>query len=154
MTTYITQVSATSNSSANTEDCFIEIKSAASTRDLIKRIRISCNTPNSDVDITARWIKVNTGTAGSPSVYTAVPTDVYGPAATATSNVKNGSTALALGTTITTYDQINFNGRAVYEWIPRGNEEFLNAGSAGIFELVIKVSSASVVLNASVTFEE
>lgn len=153
MAQYITFVQATSNSAANTEDTFILLTGAASTSFFLKRVRISTNTPNSDVDVTGRICLLSaagsTGTSG-----TIVKKRPLAPSATTTSTVKNGTTAYTVGSVTSSYDQVNVNGRAIWEWIPRGNEEYIDSGSAGLVSIVVKVSAASVILNVTAEWEE
>jgi hypothetical protein len=150
---YIVEVQATSNSSANTEDTFVEVDGATGKGFFLKRIRVSCNTPNSDVDITPRVVSLSTTGAGG-TTFTAVPKRPIAPAAVSTAKVKSGTTAYPVGTVTNTYDQVNVNGRAIWEWIPRGNEEYIDSGTTGLLAVVAKVSSASIVLNVTVEFEE
>ena len=113
------------------------------------------NTPNSDVDVTIKWAYGSSAGTGS-TAGSAVKTRINTGASASTIGWKFGTLAFTTGTITNTYDQVNFNGRAVYEWIPRGNEEFLDPGitTAGIFFVVLKVSSASVVCNVSVQYQE
>lgn len=154
MAEYIARVQATSNTSANTEDEFIELRGAASTGFLLKRVRISVNTQNSDVNVTARIISLASGTGGSGTSFTPLKKRPTAPAATTVCTVKNGTTALALGGTPVTIEQVNMNGRAIWEWIPRGNEEYIDSGSAGIITIAIKCSTASIILDVTTEFEE
>lgn len=155
MGTYVSQVSATSNSSANTEDEFVELTAAASTSAFVKRVRISCNTPNSDVTITAR-ICIMSGQGGGYGSGTSVKKRLgqAAPACFTTNRIKSGTTPFTLGGITSTVYQDNVNGRSIWEWIPRGNEEFIDSGIAGIVAVLIKVSAASVILNVQVEWEE
>lgn len=154
MAEYIARVQATSNSSANTEDEFVELRAAASTGFLLKRVRISCATAGSDVDITARIASLASGTAGSGTAFTPLKKRPTAPAATTACTVKTTTTALALGGTPATLEQVDVNGRSVWEWVPRGDEEYIDSGSAGIITIAIKVSAVSIVLDVTVEFEE
>ncbi len=153
MAEFTVEVQATSNTSANTEDEFIEISGAASTGFFLKRVEISCNTPNSDVDITGRIVKLS-AVGASASAGTSVQKRPTSPTATSTVKVKNSTNAFYLGSVTSTFWQTNVNGRAVWAWIPRGNEEYIDSGSAGIIAVVAKVSSASIVLNVNAEYEE
>ena len=150
---YSVTVQATSNSVANTEDEFIELKAAASTSLFLKRVRISCATQGSDVDITARIMSLS-GSSAAGSASTPVKKRQLAPAATSAAKVKATTTAMALGAGASTIDQFDLNGRAIFEWIPRGNEEFIESASGGYLAIGIKVSSASIVLDVTVEFEE
>jgi hypothetical protein len=148
-------VQATSNASANTEDEFIELTAASGLSAFLKRVRISCNSPNSDVAITARVCILSAGGSGY-TTGSAVKKRQNAPTAAVftTIRVKNGTSAFSLGTVSSTLHQDNVNGRAIWEWIPRGNEEYVDSGVAGIIAIIIKVSSASIILNVNVEFEE
>jgi len=137
----------------NTEDEFIEISGAASTGFFLKRVEISCATPNSDVDITARIVKL-TAVGASGTSYTPTRARPTAPVATSTVKNKNGTAAFYVGSVSVTFRQTDLNGRAVWAWIPRGNEEFIDSGSAGIIAILAQVSSASTILNVTCDFEE
>jgi hypothetical protein len=79
---------------------------------------------------------------------------VLAPTATTTVKVKNGSTAFTLGTPTATFHQDNVNGRAIWEWIPRGNEEYIDSGSAGIVAIIVKCSGTSTTINVVAEWEE
>jgi hypothetical protein len=152
---FIVEVSATTNSVANTEDAFIEIAGATGTGFFLKRVRISTYTPASDTVITPRIVAYSSGAAsGGSSAGTLNKKRTISPAATSTAYVKNGTTNFPLGTVSTTYDQTNVNGRAIWEWIPRGNEEYIDSGALGVLAIVVKCSAASVVINATAEIEE
>ena len=113
------------------------------------------NTPNSDVDVTIKWAYGSSAGTGS-TAGAAVKTRINTGASASTIGWKFGTLAYSLGTIVNVYDEVNFNGRAVYEWIPRGNEEFLDPGvtTAGIFFVCLKASSASVICNVSCQWQE
>jgi hypothetical protein len=152
MAHYVTNVEANTNSSAGTEDQFVELKAAASTSLLVKRVAISCNTVSSDALITIRFItSANAGSGGTSG--TAVPKRKLAPASTATVNIKNASNNFTLGSSPTTVDRRNMNGRASLEWIPLGNEELIESPSGGYFIVAAK-ATATVSLDVSVEWDE
>jgi len=153
MADYVVTVEATSNTSANTQDEFIEITGAASTGFFLKRIRVSCATPGIDAVITATVVKLSSnGASGTTGTINKVrPT---APAATSAAKVKNGTAAFTLGSVSATLDQIDVNTRAIWEWVPAEERDFYDSGSAGILALLIKCSMASVVIDATFEFEE
>lgn len=164
MSTYIVYsgtsagVAATSNSTAGTEDVFIQLTAATGKRFKIKRMRLfyrGDTTAVGDNNVEARLITVTTASAGSGTSQTPQPIDPEMPAATSTCIVKNGTTALALGTgTVTQVVAFSFNERGFYEWAALDSSEMITAGSAGIIELVVKSSAASRQYWAEMEFEE
>ena len=153
-------VQATSNATGGTEDEFIELDAPTGVGFFLKRVRVSCNTPNSDVDITPRITQDSSrGTGGVTA--TIVKKRPTAPAPQTLALIKTGTTVFSLGTVTNTVDQTNLNGRAVYEWIPRGNEEYVDSGpgatptvATGTIAIIVKVSSASTVLNLTAEWEE
>jgi hypothetical protein len=92
MAQYVTYAQATSNATANTEDEFVELTGASGVSFFLKRVRISCNTPNSDVAITPRVVSLSAAGSGGTSG-TVVKKRPLSPAATSTVKIKNGTTA-------------------------------------------------------------
>lgn len=137
----------------NTEDEWIELTAAASTQFYLKRVRISCNTPNSDANFTPRICLMSSAGASGAS-YTPIKKKLLSPAATTTCKVKNAATAFTLGSITSTYHQDNVNCRAIWEWIPRGDEELISSGSAGIIAILGKCSAVSTIFSVVAEFEE
>jgi hypothetical protein len=131
----------------------VEITAAASTRFLLKRVRVSCGSANSDDMFTFR-ICLMTSAGSNGTAYTPVPTVALAPAATSTVKIKDTTVAFTLGTVNKTFFKDSVNGRAIWEWIPRGDEEYLNSGSAGIIAVIGQCSAASKVVNVNCVFEE
>jgi hypothetical protein len=158
MATYECAVIATTNTTANTEDVFVEIKAPASTSTLLKRVRIFYRgdaTAVGDNNVEGRIITVTTPTAGSGVAGTVVKKRSLSPGTVCTVTVKNGATALALGTgTVVAVEPISFNERGYYDWIPRDDREMIDSGSATHFEIVLKNSAVSRQLSVTVEWEE
>ena len=158
MGTYLDQVVATTNTSANTEDVFIELRGAASTEFKLKRVRVfyrGDTTAVGDNNVECRVITVTVASGGTGTAQTPTKKRPTMPAATTACTVKNGTTALAIGTgTVTTFSNFSFNERGFYEWIPRTDDEILFSGSAGIVEIVVKNSAVSRQMAVEVEYEE
>jgi hypothetical protein len=158
MGTYLDQVVATTNSTVNTEDVFIEVRAPAGKEFKLKRVRVfyrGDTTAVGDNNVECRVITVTTATAGAGTAQTPTLKRPTMPAAVSACTVKNGATALALGTgTITTFTNFSFNERGFYEWIPRTDDEVLFSGATGIVEIVVKNSSASRQMAVECEYEE
>ena len=159
MTQYKLNVQATSNTSINTEDTFVELKAATGVTIKVKRIRVgfSDGTATAGVDNhfrvkIARW---DTSTAGSSASGTMNPVNANANAATSTAKVKNGTTALALGTTnVTVLDLVSINGRALYEWLARDDDDMYVTKTAGFLGIVIQSAVASQLFTVTADFVE
>jgi len=161
MTQYTTNVQATSNSSINTEDLFLELKAAAGTTIKIKRVRVgfSDGTATAGVDNhfrvrLYRYTTTTAGTTGTPGV-DRVPRNVNSNAATATSKGKATTTACVIGTTsVTTSDIVSVNGRALYEWLARDDDDMIVTLTAGCFCVAIQSAVASQLFTVTVDHVE
>ena len=156
---YTANVQATSNSVANTEDVFIEVKAATGVVFKVKRVRVgfSDGTATAGVDNhfrikLARW---DTTTAGTSSAFTPIKRNINLNAATSTCKIKSGTTALALGTgNVETLDLIAPNGRALYEWLARDDDDMWVVKAASCFAVVIQSSVVSQKFTASCDWVE
>ncbi len=144
---YSANVQATTNTSTNTSDTFIEIKAAASTTYRVKRVRVTYGdgTQTAGVDnvlkiMLYRW---TTASAGSGTSFTPIKKDPLSPASGATCVIKNGTTALALGSTTEICDVISPNGRAAFEWVARDEDDYWRLVSGACFAIVIASPVAS-----------
>jgi|SRR6266487_962075 len=156
---YVANVQATSNTTINTEDVFIELTAPASTTIKIKRVRVgfSDGTSTAGVDnhFRVKLLRYDTTTAGSSTAFTPIKRNQNSPAAVATCKIKTGATALALGTgTVTIIDLIAPNGRALYEWLARDDDDMIVTKAAGLFAVVIQSAVASQLFTASVDWVE
>lgn len=150
MAQYTTNVQATSNSSTNTEDLFLELKAAASTVIKIKRVRVgfSDGTDTAGVDNhfrvkLVRYTSTTGGTTTTPGV-DRIPRNANLSTATATSKGKSGTTACALGTgSVTIVDLVSVNGRALYEWLARDDDDMIVTTVAGLFTVAIQSAVVS-----------
>lgn len=159
MAQYKTNVQATSNTSINTEDLFTEIKGATGTLCKIKRVRVgfSDGTATAGVDnhFRVKLVRYDTTTAGTTSAFTPVAVNANGPAATSTVKNKSGTTACALGTTnVVVIDLISINGRALYEWLARDDDDMIVIKPAACFCVAIQSAVASQLFTVTCDFVE
>jgi hypothetical protein len=155
MPEYKVGINATTNSVADTEDAFIELLSANPSVIRVKRIRIACQTASQDGRI--QWRLLRTTTAGATGAAgTAVKKKPGTRATGATVNVKNAAVAFTVGTVGDIFDQGSLNTRAVYEWVPRGDEEVVEMTGDAVNRLVlgIKSSIVSLVLDIYLEYED
>lgn len=145
---YIATVVATSNSSADTEDTFIDITAAASTTAIVKRVKVSTKTAAKDDRIRVKIARKSASGAGS-AAGTAVPLRALAPTATAGVKVKNGTSSFAAGTITATLDEVELNGRATLDF-PCEYE----TATAGIIGVNIIRSDTSVETSVTVEWEE
>lgn len=159
MAQFTVNVQATSNTTINTDDVFVEIAAAAGKIFKVKRVRCGYSDGTATVGVDnyfrikiMRW---DTTTGGSSSSYTPLPRDGNAVAAISACKIKNGTTALALGTTnVTTLDIISVNGRALYEWLGRDDEDLIVVKPASLFSVVVSSGVASQKFTVSVDFVE
>ena len=150
-------VQATSNSSANTSDAFLELKAPTSTTVLLKRIRVSSHaTTPADNMI---YIRLNRSSAAGATGTGLTPLRMRqnAPVSVITSSnafVKNGATAFSIGTVTDTPIKSAVNQRGVWEWIARDKDDYIECGSAAYFNLEIQVSAASQLISAEWAWEE
>lgn len=148
MAQYTTNVSATSNVTLNTPDTFVELKGPAAVTFKVKRVRVgfSDGTATAGVDnyFMVKIYRWDTTTGGSATTFTPIPRNGNMGAAGTTAKVKTTTTALALGTTnVTIVDQISVNGRALYEWLARDDDDMITVKPATCFGVVIQSGVAS-----------
>lgn len=153
---YTANVQATSNTSTNTDDVFIELNSTSGLIIKVKRVRVgySDGTATAGVDnhFRIKLMRWDTTTGGSSTSFTAIKRNANQGAASTTVKIKNGTTALALGTTnVETLDIISPNGRALYEWLARDDDDMIVVKPASFFAVVI--ASAVVSQKFTVTVD-
>lgn len=146
MAQYTTNVSATSNSSTNTADVFVELKAPSAITIKVKRVRVgfSDGTATAGVDnyFMVKLYRWDTTTGGSSTAFTPIPRNANSPIsvlpASGSCKVKTTTTALALGTTnVTIVDQVSVNGRALYEWLARDDDDMIVVKPASLFAVVL-----------------
>jgi len=155
---YVTVVQATSNSTINTEDLFLELKAPTGVTIKIKRVRVgfSDGTDTAGVDnyFRIKFVRYDTTTAGTTAAPTVsmVPKNANFVAAVSTVKGKSTTTACALGTTnVTVVDLISVNGRALYEFIARDEDDYIVVKPASLF--CVALQSGVVSQKFTVTVE-
>lgn len=158
MAQYTIQSIATSNSTVNTDDGFVEIDCPANVCIKIKRVRVCWGdgTATAGVDNMFR-IKIfrwTTGSGSAGTAFTPVKRNATSSAAASTVKVKNGTTAFSLGTTTTLIDQIAVNGRAIFEWVARDDDDMIITAPGEFFAIVIASAVVSQLFTVTVDFVE
>ena len=153
MPQYVTTVQATTNPAVNTEDTFIEISLPAGNAGIIKRVHLSMNTPNSDARLTANLRRVSAAGAGGIGGTANKKNSIFRNTG-ATASIKTGATAFSVGTAVDLPQQLNINGRASFDWIPRNYMEEIVVQGGQRFALGLLCSVASQVVTATVEWED
>jgi len=158
MTHYSTTVNATSNTTINTEDTFVEI-SVNHPKIVGVRVRLGDGTATAGVDNDWRVRLVRktaggaTGTAG-----TAVRLDQVDQTTGATVTVKNGTSAFTTATLGDIIDAVVLNGRETYTFIAIDPAKYIRVhptlGSGGMFAVLIQSSVVSQKFQVTVFWEE
>ncbi len=153
-------VSATSNSTLNTEDTFVEL-ALSGTAIKIKSVRVRLgdgeDTAGVDNDFRVRLVRKTaggaTGTGG-----TEVRKQQAATAAVVVATVKNGTSAFTTATLGDIIDAIIKNGRETFEWIAKDEEDAIithpTTASGNLFAVLIKSAVASQVFQVTVEWDE
>ncbi|WP_411753322.1 hypothetical protein [Serratia sp. (in: enterobacteria)] len=150
-------VNATSNTTANTEDTFLELAAAANKLIKIKRIRIGFGngTQTAGVDNHFRVRIVRKSAAGATGVgSTEVARDPTGVATATVATEKNGTTAFSVGTVSDVIDQIAPNGRMLYEFIARDEDDKIVSTAGGILGILIQSPVVSQTFQVTCDWQE
>ena len=149
---------ATSNGTVNTDDTFVEIDAPASVSIKVKRVRVGwgdgTQTAGVDNHFRVKLMRWTTGTGGAGTAFTPVKRNATSVAAGSAVKIKNGATALALGTTTQIVDQFAPNGRALFEWIARDDDDMIATAPGEYFAVVISSSVISQLFTVTVDFME
>jgi hypothetical protein len=175
MAQFTVGLTATSNSSINTQDLWIEIGGTTAATLKVKRVRAGygsgLQSAGIDNSFLVQFYTYNTTTGGAPTTLT-LPTSNssvnsasgnlfatrnanYGTTVPAglTVKVKNATTPLVLGTTsVQLQDQISPNGRALYEWLARDDDDMIVTTPAHFFAVALAAATASQVFTMTVDF--
>lgn len=156
MAEYQVNVAATSNSSANTFDEFIELKAASGTSITLKRVRVSfiATTPADNLCQIKITRNSAAGTFTSGTSYTPLKLRQNSPASTVTATIKNSTNAAQVGTITDTPVYDGVNTRSVYEWIAADQEEWIESVVAQYIAISLAVSAASFQCNVTAIWEE
>lgn len=156
MAAYKAVVQATSNSTAGTDDTWIEILPPAGVELVLKRLRIG----NADTTVADQWCWVRvyrTTTAGSSGFpYTPVKMRPEAPASVCSVVIKLTNNAFTVGTIATggIMDRTVFNTRGMYDWTARDADDFRVSGTNQRIAIVIAVNAASHDLCVEATWVE
>lgn len=155
---FVTTVNATSNSSANTADTFIELSGVILG---VKRIRVRLGDGTATAGLDNDYIvsiarKTAGGATGTSGTITKM--NIMGAASGATVNVKNGTGAFTTATQQAVLDSAVINGRAIFEWVARDEDDIIRnhftTGSGGIIAVNIASSVVSQKFQVSVFWIE
>ncbi len=151
MPSYTHTVSATTNGTINTDDLFHELNPANAS--LIKRVEVSVRTPASDARLIVRLARFSTaGTGGEAG--TLVAKDEGMRASGAAVQQKMTTTNFTLGTLDANILTVAVNGRAIWTWVPRGDEEMIRIEAADFFSVVIQCDLVSIIVDVTVEIED
>lgn len=131
----------------------MDIDAASATVIKVVRIRVSHNTAASDSNTRIKIYRKTAIGAGSTSG-TAVRKDPLAPASTSAVTVKNGTSTYGAGTVTDTIDEIQVNGRGVFEWVARDDQDMITAASGGIIGVNILNNTASIVIKVTMEWIE
>lgn len=137
----------------------MEILGAAATQFKVKRVRVgfSDGTATAGVDnhFRIKLVRYDTTTAGTTAAFTPIKRNQNSPAATSTVKIKSGATACVIGTgTVTVVDLISVNGRALYEWLARDDDDMIVVKAAGALCVALQSAVASQLFTITVDFVE
>ncbi len=154
MAQYTVQVNATSNSTINTEDTWIEIFPPANVSVILKRVRVSF--PHTTVsDVPARIRVTRSSAAGATgTAFTPVRRRPAAPASVSTVNIKNGTAAFTVGTLVEIMLDSAVNSRGIFEWVARDEDDYILSGVNQRLNVLVRVNLASMVLNTECDFDE
>jgi len=157
MAQYTINVNATSNSSANTDDVFIQLVNTAAVTAMVKRVRVSfpATTP-ADFEAQIKVARFSATSAATTTAASELKRRQNGPAGICTGFTKSGTNAFGTGTVTDTVIQASVNTRSVFEWIARDEYDYIEAalGTTAGVNVVVQVSSASQLINAEMDYEE
>ena len=158
MTKYSSTVNATSNTSINTEDTFVEI-SVNNPKIYGVKVRLGDGTATAGVDNDYR-VRVVRKTAGGATGTggTAVRLDQVDQTTGATVTVKNGTAAFTTATLGDIIDTVVKNGRETYDFFYSNAIDYIRVhptlASGGMFAVLIQSAVASQKFQVTVFWEE
>lgn len=153
MSVYTIKVNATTNGTIDTKDAFVDLDAPASQAFKLTRYKISVRTPASDARLIVQVLRKSAIGAGSVAG-TEVRKDPLAPAPLVVATIKSGATNYAVGTIVDTLDEFSMNGRAIYEWVPRSDDEMITSASGDIIGINIECDTASILVDVTVEWEE
>lgn len=159
MAIYKANIQATTNGSANTADTFIELKAAASTTYLLRRVAVTPGDSTGAPADNQMSIKVMrnsaAGTATSGTTPAAMKNRINAPTSGATLVGKNGANGFTVGTNTDIPKWASVNERNGWEWIPADQTETIEHSATGTWiAVVILCSAVSRRVNVEIEWEE
>ena len=161
MARHIVDINATSNTSIDTEDTFVELASSGFAIK-IKRVTVRLGggalaTAGVDNDFEVRLVrKTGAGTGGVAGVE--VRKQQASQAPVVVSTVKNGTTAFSTATLGDLIEDVIKNGRETYEWIAKDEEDAIithpTTASGNIVAVIISSAVVSQRFQVTVEWEE
>jgi len=160
MARYSVTVNATSNTTINTEDTFVELELSGAAYK-VKRVRVKLGdgeaTAGVDNDYRVRLVSKSVVGTGDTTA-TEVERHLAGTAPTIVASVKNGTTAFTVGTVLDVFDQIVKNGRETYDWIAVDENDTIilhpTTASGNIFGVLVQSAVVSQKFQVTVEWEE
>lgn len=155
MQTYVCSVSATSNSTPDTEDVFIEFLNSISSVQRIRKITVTCE-PESFTGVTKIRFK-HTSSAGATGVNGSITKkqDSRNDASVGSGlKVKNGTAAFTAGTSVEDYGVWAVNGKLPFVWQAYDFKDEITLLANRALCVMISSSSASIVYTVTIEWEE
>lgn len=152
MPSYTHNVRATTDGTPGTEQAFTELNPANDI--LVKRVEISMETPASDARLIARLLRTSATGTGTPVAGTSVNKDPGMRATGLAILEKNAAVAFTPGAVTDIFKVVNVNGRAIYTWVPRGNEEYYRVEAASFFVVALACDIASLLATVETEWED
>lgn len=153
MAEYIAFVSFTAIGTA-AEHAFIEILPPANVSILIKRIKVTWGTPETDNTRRIRLRRTSTVMGGTTTTRTPNALRPDAPSSVSTVTVKNATTITAPGTNVDLVLDTSINGQSSFEWIARDWRDYIESGINQRLCLSITPSTAAGSNAAELTWEE
>lgn len=153
MPLYGITVEATTNSSAGTEDVFVELSVPASHRIWVEKCRITPVAVNSDANVRVRLMRASSAGSGGISGGTAAER-VSVRDSGCTINIKDTTVAFTAGTLTDTLRRVAFNASLMWQWFCRTMHDGFKIQASTFFVVLISASAASVPLKVVVEWEE
>jgi hypothetical protein len=153
MAQYICTVQATTNTSINTEDTFMDLEAPASFAFKVKRIRVSHNTAASDSNTRIKIFRKTAIGAGSVGG-TEVKKNPLSATPQVVATVKNGTSTYAVGTTTDLIDEVQVNGRGIWEWVARDDDDMIIPTAGDFIGVNILNNTASIIVKVTMEWIE
>lgn len=152
MAEYTENVTAISNVTTNNYDAFIDVIAASGTSIFLTQVNVDTLTQELDDNVIITIVR-KSASGSTPADGSPIALRPTAPAATATTKVKNGSTAFGTGTIVETVaGPFAVNGRTPFIW--HGRIESDIAERLGVHVKRVGTGSTSVSTHVGVVWEE